>query len=145
MPDGTPRVVITGMAQCCFSKHFKDVVYSSYQDDTLPVGVQGEYLLTPTSADSWDTLISYQHLRSILLLNFSDTSQPAITASGLTRIREAAWLLGNTWDSYPEASETSEKVPAMTLQTITWTVQGALMGSSVYRWFLWVSSLEENS
>ena len=81
MPDGTPRVVDADGNAIYFSNHFKDVVYSSYQDDTLPVGqYRIEYLLTPTSADP-DNFDSYQHLKVNLVIGTSDTSQPAITAN----------------------------------------------------------------
>ena len=79
--DGTPRVVDADGNAIYFSNHFKDVVYSSYQDDTLPVGqYRIEYLLTPTSADP-DHFDSYQHLKVNLVIGTSDTSQPPITAN----------------------------------------------------------------
>ncbi len=127
-----------------FSNHFKDVVYSSYPDDTLPVGQYAELnicLLNICRSDHFD---SYQHLRSILLLVQSDTSQPLLQELD-SRIREAAWdFSGNAWDSYWEASNV-RRVPASLFADAILRLhyKGRLWALS--RWFLWVSSLRENS
>ncbi len=91
--------------QCClFLKSFHDVVYSSYQDDTLPVGHRIEYLRHfPNICRSRSLWFVSAFKRSILLL-----AQAIITAS-----HTANWL-----NVYVKQPETTQKCLRLTPQSL---------------------------
>ena len=137
LPDGTPRVVDADGNAVYFSNHFKDVVYSSYQDDTLPVGLYRiEYLLTPTSADP-DHFDSYQHLKVNLVIGTSDTSQPPITANWThVYVKQPETTPEMPETHTPEKPQQTQQPQKKSLLPDTAdysqiALQGALMGSSV--------------
>ena len=80
-PDGSPRVVDAEGNPVYFSNTFNDIVYTSSQDDTLPIGqYKIEYFLLPMSFDP-NTLDSYQHLKINLVIGTKDSNEQTIAAN----------------------------------------------------------------